>query len=158
MGRVPVAVEPEKLEGNPVRPLERLAVALAVALAGGVVVWDGARQAGASAYFPIAVGSAMIALSAVSVARLDRETRMTEEAPLFRGFVGLGMLAAFIFLAGQIGFLTASITFIPAMALLGGDRNFLRIAVGTVAFVIMAYVVFNLAFAQPFPAELILGG
>ncbi|MEW5420947.1 tripartite tricarboxylate transporter TctB family protein [Amorphus sp. 3PC139-8] len=144
--------------GNPVRPLERLAAALAVALAGGVVVWDGTRQAGASAYFPIAVGSAMIALSAVTVIRLDRKTRMTEEAPLLRGFAGLAMLAAFIGLAGYIGFLSASVAFIPAMAVLGGDRNIVRIAVGTVAFVILAYVVFNLAFAQPFPAELILGG
>ncbi|SDU15276.1 tripartite tricarboxylate transporter TctB family protein [Stappia sp. ES.058] len=153
-----MAVTPERAEGNTVRPLERLAVALAVALAGGVVVFDGTRQAGASAYFPIAVGSAMIVLSAVSVAGLGRDLRFTDEAPLLKGFAGLVLLAAFIGLSGQIGFLTASLAFIPAMAVLGGDRNVVRVVVGTLAFVVMAYVVFHLALAQPFPAELILGG
>lgn len=153
-----MAVTPEKAEGNTVRPLERLAVALLVALVGAVVTWDGTRQDGASAYFPIAVGSAMIVLSVISIIRLGRDTRLTDEAPLVRGFAGLALLAVFIALAGQVGFLTASLAFIPAMAVLGGDRNAVRVVVGTVVFVVMAYVVFHLAFAQPFPAELILGG
>lgn len=152
-----MAVKPDKAEGNAVKPLERLAAALAIALIGGVIVFDGTRQSGASAYFPIAVGGAMIALSMVTIAALGRDVRLTDEAPLLKGFAGLVLLALFIGLAGHVGFLTASVVFIPVMALLGGDRNFLRIALGTVAFVVLAYAVFNLALSQPMPAELILG-
>jgi len=152
-----MAVGPDKVQGNAVKPYERLAAALAIALIGGVIVWDGARQSGASAYFPVAVGSAMIVLSIATIARLGRAVRFTDEAPLLKGFAGLAMLALFIGLAGYVGFLTASIVFIPVMALLGGDRNFPRIALGTVAFAVLAYAVFNLALSQPMPAELILG-
>jgi hypothetical protein len=152
-----MAVEPNKAEGNAVRPRERLAAALAIALIGGVIVWDGARQVGASAYFPMAVGGAMVALSAVTLAKLGGALRITDEAPLAKGFAGLALLALFVGLASYGGFLTASIVFIPAMALLGGDRNYPRIAVGTIAFVILAYLIFNLALSQPLPAELIFG-
>jgi hypothetical protein len=144
--------------GNAVRPLERLAVTLAIATVGAIVVWDGTRQAGASSYFPIAIGLAIVALSGISLAKVGREKRPTDEAPLMKGFVGLAMLAVFIGLSSQVGFLTASLAFIPAMAVLGGDRSFPRIAIGTAAFIIMAYLVFELAFAQPLPADLIFGG
>lgn len=140
-----------------VRPLERLAVCLVVALVGGIVVWDGFCQVGAGGYFPLAVGGAMIVLSAISILGMDRMAMATDEAPLSKGIAGLVLLTAFIALAGNIGFLTASILFVPAMALLGGDRSVLRILVGTAAFVLVAYAVFNVAFSQPFPAELILG-
>ncbi|OCW59578.1 tripartite tricarboxylate transporter TctB family protein [Hoeflea olei] len=152
-----MAVEPDQAQGNVVRPLERLATSLAVALIGGVIIWDGARQTGESAYFPIAVGGAMVALSAITIAKLDRATRFSDEAPLAKGFAGLVMLGLFIWLAGHVGFLTSSLLLIPAMALLGGDRNVLRMTIGTIAFVGLAYLVFNLALSQPLPAELIFG-
>lgn len=153
-----MAVNETPSSESTVQPRERLAVAIAIAALGGVIVWDGLRQTAASAYFPVAVGGAMIALSLITIAARDPESRATDEAPLRKGLPALVLLAGFIALAGAVGFLTASIAFIPAMALLGGDRNPMRIAIGTVAFIAAAYLVFHVILAQPLPAELVLGG
>ena len=137
---------------------ERLAVHALVGIGGAVVLLDSASLVMASGYFPAAIGVALVALSAVSmVSALSAGPLTTDEAPLGLGIAGLAMLFVFIWSSSQIGFLTSSLWMLPAMALLGGDRRWGRIALLTGAFVILAWIVFGLVFAQTFPPELILG-
>ena len=144
--------------GQMVQPRERLIVAILVALLGAIIVWDGSRQVAESAYFPYAVGGALVVLSLFTLLGHRQQASATDEAPLKKGLAGLLLLAAFIWLAGSIGFLTSALWFIPAMAYLGGERRWLHIVIGTVLFDVLAYVVFHLIFSHPFPAELIFGG
>ncbi len=137
---------------------ERLLVHAAVAALGGAVLWDSFSQQGASAYFPTAIGCGLILLSAVSALKVVPRRLLTSEATLVKGLGGLALLAVFALLAGEAGFLSTALLFIPAMALLGGDRNVPRVALATVSFVALAYVVFHVVFAQSFPPEFILGG
>ncbi|MFV0245119.1 MAG: tripartite tricarboxylate transporter TctB family protein [Qingshengfaniella sp.] len=137
---------------------ERLIVH-ALVLAGGVVILRDATSLSAqSAYFPIFVGWALILLSLISMAAALRTGPLpTDEAPFVTGALGLMLLGGFVFSSQTIGFLTSTLWFLPALALVGGERRVIRLGIMTLAFTALAYLVFTLLFAQPLPAELILG-
>lgn len=137
---------------------ERLIVTVIVGLFGAVVFWEGTRQVEDSAIYPLVVGAAIMVLSLFSILGIRiKPLLFTDEAPLKTGFLGLVLVGVFIALSASIGFLTASLIFLPAMAYLGGERRKLAILLGTIVFIIGAYLVFNLMFSHPFPAELIFG-
>lgn len=137
---------------------ERLTIFALVGVLGGVILWDAASLSGASAYFPRAVGGLTILISLVSAGAALRQTRSrTEEAPLRRGIPALLILAFYIYSASWIGFLSSLIWFVPAMAVLGGEKRLLRITLLTVCFGLAVFLVFGVLFNQPLPPELILG-
>lgn len=139
---------------------ERLAINVMVAGIGALILWDSASLAGASAYFPLAVGLGLIGVSALSAAHLlwrSRGDARTGEASLFHGLAGLALLAGFVASAGQLGFLTSALWFLPAMALLGGERHGWRVLLITLLFTLLAWALFRGIFAQTMPPEWILG-
>lgn len=138
---------------------ERLAINLMIAAVGGVIVWDSQSLHGGSAYFPLTVGFALIALSVVSVIHLLRHfsASTTSEASLPLGIVGLVLAVLYLWSAQSIGFITSALWFLPLMALLGGERRWPFIAGMTLCFALLAWLVFGLVFAQTMPPELIFG-
>lgn len=147
-------VEPRKF----VKRQERLIVTVIVGLFGAVVFWEGTRQVGDSAVYPLVVGGAIMVMSFFSILGIWLKPLLfTDEAPLKTGFLGLALVGVFIALSATIGFLTTSLLFLPTMAYLGGERRKLAILAGTMAFVVGAYLIFNLILSHPLPAELIFG-
>lgn len=139
--------------------LERLIVH-ALIIAGGVVILrETASLSDQSAYIPMFLGWGLIALSLLSAAATLRSAapRITDEAPLLKGGAALMLFAGFIYSSSHIGFLTSTLWFLPALAVLAGERRWLRLALMTIAFAIAAYLIFKLLFAQSLPTELILG-
>lgn len=137
---------------------ERL-IAHGLVLAGGaVILWETASLSSQSARFPTLIGWGLIVLSLLSMAATLRARAVwTEEAPLTKGALGLGLLAGFVFSSQHAGFLTSVLWFLPAFALLAGERSASRLAVTTIAFTALAYLFFHLLFAQSLSAEWILG-
>ena len=72
------------------------------------------------------------------------------------GLAGLLLLGVFIWSAQTIGFLTSALWFLPAMAILGGERRWLRLGLMTSGFVFIAYLTFHQLLAQSLPSEFIL--
>lgn len=137
---------------------ERLASHGLVALAGGIILWDTGSYSGASAYFPRTVGGALVALSAISsVVAFRKPAKDGSEAPLNRGIPGLILLFAYIWISQYVGFLTSTIWFVPALALLGGERRWAYFAILTAGFAAALFLVFVMLFKQPLPPELIFG-
>lgn len=137
---------------------EQLAINLMVAAGGAVILWDGFSLPGNSAYFPVTVGAALIVLSLISAFHvIGKAAAITDEASLPRGLAGLALLVVFIWSAGSIGFLTSSLWFIPVMAVLGGERHWLRALLITFGFCLVAWLMFGLIFSQTMPPELIFG-
>lgn len=64
----------------------------------------------------------------------------------------------YIFLVSQIGYFTATVLFMPGLALLLGYRNPVVIAVVTIAFLLLIWVVFVVIFKRPLPTEILFGG
>ena len=137
---------------------ERL-IAHGLVIAGGaVILWQTASLSSQSARFPAFIGWGLVILSLLSMAvTLRGRAIRTEEAPLTKGGLGLGLLAGFVFSSHHAGFLTSMLWFLPAFALLAGERSTARLAVTTIAFVAVAYLFFHLLLAQSLPAEWILG-
>ncbi len=139
---------------------EQLAINVMVAGIGALILWDSASLEGGSAYFPLAVGLGLIGMSVVSAGyllwRRSGDTR-TGEATLFHGLAGLALLGGFVASAGQLGFLTSTLWFLPAMSILGGERNWWRVLLITLLFTLLAWVLFRGIFAQTLPPEWIFG-
>lgn len=147
-----------ELPGKPVRRLERLAVNALVLLGGVVILRDAVSLSAQSSHFPTFIGTALIVLSLLSAgATLRHGETSTDEAALATGCAALLLLGLFIFSASHIGFITSTIWFLPALALLGGERKWGRLAIMTLGFTLLVYVTFKLVFAQSLPVELILG-
>ncbi|MCF8481707.1 MAG: tripartite tricarboxylate transporter TctB family protein [Rhodospirillum sp.] len=137
---------------------ERLLVHALVALGGAVILWETASLSSDSATFPGAVGLGLILFSVISaIATLRSVSAPTVEAPLVQGMIGLALLGAYVGSTVLAGFLTSALWFLPAMALVGGERRRSWLVAASAGFVLLAFVVFRLVFAQPFPPELILG-
>lgn len=139
---------------------EKLFTNVAVAGSGGLILWDSLSLQGGSAYFPVTVGIALIVFSLISglaVIRNAAAVTMTSEASLLHGMAGLVLTAGFVWSASTFGFLTSTLWFLPAMAVLGGERHWLRIVLMTLGFSAIAWLVFGLVFAQTMPPELIFG-
>lgn len=142
---------------NPVSLPERLAVTALVASGGAVVLWRASGFPGVSGYFPTAIGLSVMILSAISAVRtVGAGPFMVEEARLGTGLAGLSLLGVFIWSAQNIGFLTSALWFLPAMAILGGERRWLRLALMTLGVVFAAWLIFYQLFSRPLPPEFIL--
>lgn len=138
--------------------VERLTIHGLVGLTGAVILWDTASLSGASAIFPRAIGAALICLAAISAVYAFRiRSPTTEEVGLAMGLSALVLLALYIWTSVRIGFVTSSLWFVPALALLGGERRAVHIALLTIGFVLAVLIVFEVLFKQPLPPELILG-
>ena len=128
-----------------------------VASGGAVVLWEASGLPGASGYFPTAVGLSVMILSTISaVCTLGAEAPAVEETKLHTGLAGLLLLGVFIWSAQTIGFLTSALWFLPAMAILGGERHWLRLGLMTSSFVLLAYLIFHQLLLQSLPSEFIL--
>ncbi|KAA0011988.1 hypothetical protein F0A17_11860 [Billgrantia pellis] len=139
---------------------ERLATNIMVAGIGALILWDSASLTGASAYFPVAVGVSLIAFSAISAINQilrTRDSARTSEASLIHGLAGLALLGLFVASASAMGFLTSALWFLPAMAMLGGERHGWRVVLITLLFTLLAWLLFHLVFAQSMPPEFIFG-
>lgn len=137
--------------------IERLLTTGAVAIIGGAILWDSAAYQGGSRFFPVAIGGGLLVLSGVSALAHRRERHPTDEANLPIMAFGMALLAAFIFLASRGGFLSCTLLFIPAMALLGGYRNIPVLVIATLSFVALAYVVFVIGLGVSLPADILWG-
>lgn len=147
----------EALRENPVSLPERLTVTALVASGGAVVLWQASSFPGASGYFPTAIGLSVIILSAISaVWTVSAGSFVVEEARLGTGLTGLLLLGAFIWSAQNIGFLTSALWFLPAMAIVGGERRWFRLALMTLGVVFAAWLIFHQLFSRPLPPEFIL--
>lgn len=144
------------LPGKTVTRAERLAVSALVLLGGVVILRDAASLSAQSSYFPLFVGVALMVLSVISsVASWRHGDKPTDEAGLTMGIGGLLLLGLFIFSAARIGFLTSTLWFLPALAVLGGERHWVRLVIITAIFSALVYAIFTLIFAQSLPPELI---
>ena len=62
-------------------------------------------------------------------------------------------MLAYIFLASSLGYYTSTLIFLPVTAYALGFRNPVYLAITTAAYLLFVFLVFNLLFSLPFPAE-----
>lgn len=117
------------------------------------------NYSGGSEMFPRIVAGIMLACSALLLVRgLFRpsgEERMSREA---RQRVGIAVTLTLLYIPGValLGFLTASLVYIPVSAIILGLRSYLMIGITTILYTGSLYYLFKNVFYTPLPQELIL--
>jgi hypothetical protein len=137
-------------------------IAGAIVLVFGTTVFIAAGSyAAAAALFPRSVAGIMMLAATVLIVRdlAGRAPAFVSEfdrAAALR--IAMVVVASLIYVAGvaSIGFVTASVVFIPATAFLLGVRNVWEVAIATVVFVGGIAFLFRHVFGIPLPREVIL--
>jgi hypothetical protein len=137
-------------------------IAGAIVLAFGATVFIAAgHYAPAAALFPRAVAGLMMLAATILILRdlAGRSPRLDlgiGKAAALR--IGMVVMLSLIYVAGvaSIGFVTASVIFIPVTAFLLGVRNVLEVTLATVIFVGGIAYLFRHVFGIPLPREILL--
>lgn len=114
---------------------------------------------GGAAMFPRAVAGVMMACSAVLFVRgFIRPTRGERLSPVARRRVAMAVVLTILYIAAfaNIGFITASLLFVPATTYLLGLRRHVMIWATTLGFVLGMHFLFTEVFHTPLPAERVL--
>jgi hypothetical protein len=128
----------------------------------GLLLDSVALPAGAALLPRVALG-ALLLLSVLLVARGLRTASAArgsdETAPFMiapgRLLIGVMAMAFYIAAIETVGFYPATAVFVPATAYALGARNHVTVLIGSVAFLIFAYVVFDVFFERVMPAGLL---
>jgi Tripartite tricarboxylate transporter TctB family len=117
------------------------------------------NYSGGSEMFPRLVAGIMLACSALlflrGILRPTEGERMSPEA-IRRVAIGVVLTLAYIAAVALLGFLTASLIYIPLSAISLGLRSYWTIGITTILYVGGVYYLFHNIFYTPLPQELIL--
>jgi hypothetical protein len=136
---------------------DSIAALLGLAVGGGFFVLS--LSVGAGGVFPRAVAGIMMAASLGLL--IKAFIKPSAIAPLAREAilrVAAAVVLTLLYIVGvaKLGFITASLVFIPAAAYALGLKRHLLVWVTTVVFVASVYVLFETLFGTPLPRDLIL--
>jgi hypothetical protein len=140
---------------------DHFAAAIAFAFGATVFIVSG-NFPPAAALFPRAVAVIMMIAAAVigvraTILTMPRTEPSFDRDATFRIGVVIALTIAYVFSVAWLGYVTASLVFIPLTAWFLGIRRPLLLAATTVIFVgVMAYL-FRQVFSIPLPREAILG-
>lgn len=142
-------------------PIHDSAAACAILCLCAGVWWQTERINPQSAMFPRLVATIAAGLATLYLLRsLYRLRSQSARPPFFtnlpRWLLAFGLVAAYALLFPLVGFITATVVFVPLMVLATGVRRPLFTAVVTVVFAFSAYGLFVTALRRYLPPELIL--
>ncbi len=125
------------------------------------VWWQTERMQSASAMFPRLIASIAAVLAVIYLLRSLVRMRTATRRPTFfiyfpRWLLAFGLVAAYALLFPVVGFITATLVFVPLMALATGVRRPLFTAVLTVVFAFSSYGLFAVALRRYLPSEALL--
>jgi hypothetical protein len=145
-------------------------ILLAIMSYGGYAIAEGLRVGGRSGIFPLALGVALVALTAVATIRTLRPRATPADslesepspdmAPITLSWVhaaGLALLAAYMLAASYIGLLSAAIVFTPVLGFVGAERRWTLLAAFTAILVLVLYFIFSVFLRLPLPPEFLIG-
>ncbi|GAB4391522.1 MAG: hypothetical protein Tsb0032_03650 [Kiloniellaceae bacterium] len=132
---------------------------LALAVAGW---WQTASLPSDAAMFPRLALSALAVLALVYLVRsLLRARRAQATKPLFKNagrfVLAFALIAIYVAVFPRIGFFTATLVFIPVFVMAMGMRRAPLIAIATLAYTVVTYVLFVVLLNRPLPDDLIIG-
>jgi putative tricarboxylic transport membrane protein len=135
-------------------------IAIVVFILAGLMFLQAGRLPFEAGLFPRLVTAVMLLAAVAMFARSFVGSGRAEAEPLFINWqllaITLVATVLYVIAVRTIGYFTSSLVFVPAIAYSLGLRKHRAIAVGTLLFVALIYLVFVRIFQLPMPREMLL--